>query len=228
MMGSYFGGSSMMGGSGSYQWMMGPAGYRWMFGGISAPAWMRGQRLPAAMMGTGTDPGQVMGRLWANAPGPRVSPSQAAALGTQAPAGARIDPAARTITFTSSSVHLVVLASPAGGPDETFRIAGIVNPAITVPAGAKVSIDVINADPDTAHGLVITASNGRSRWMPMMTDRPAFPGSALWFLGNPTTAGMHSGTLIFTATTPGTYHYPCPVPGHAQKGMTGTFTVSSD
>ena len=226
MMGGYFGGSSMMGGTGSYQWMMGPAGYRWMFGGTSAPAWMRGEQLPASMMGTSADPGQFMGRLWANAPGPRVSPGQAIALGSQAPAGARIDRAARTITFTTGGVHLTAVASPAGGPDETFRIAGLVNPTVVVPTGAKVSIQVINADPDTAHGLVISASSGRSSWMPVMTSRPAFIGSALWFLGNPTTAGMHAGTLTFTAATPGTYHYLCPVPGHAQKGMTGTFTVS--
>jgi plastocyanin len=32
-------------------------------------------------------------------------------------------------------------------------------------------------------------------------------------------------TIAFTATRPGTYHYLCPVPGHAHKGMTGTFTV---
>jgi len=65
--------------------------------------------------------------------------------------------------------------------------------------------------------------------MPMMTSQPAFTGSALWFLGNPTNAGMHTATLTFTATTPGTYHYLCPVPvpGHAQEGMTGTFTVSN-
>jgi rusticyanin len=226
MMGGYFGGTSMMGGTG-YGWMMGAAGYRWMFGGTSAPAWMRGEQLPAAMMGTGGDPGKVMGRLWASAPGPRVSPAQATALGSRVPARARIDRAARTITFTTSSVHLAAVASPAGGPDETFRIAGMVNPTITVPAGATVSIQVINADPDTAHGLVITASGGRSSWMPMMTDRAAFPGSALWFLGNPTSAGMHTGTFTFTAATPGTYHYLCPVPGHAQKGMTGLFTVSN-
>jgi rusticyanin len=226
MMGSYFGSSSMMGGTGGYRWMMGAAGYRWMFGGASAPAWMRGARLPTAMMGTGTDPGKFMGRLWANAPGPRVSPGQATALGSQIPAGARIDRAARTITFTTSGVHLAAVASPAGGPDGTFRIAGMVNPTVVVPAGAKVSIEVINAGPDTAHGLVISASDGRSSWMPMMTDRPAFTGSALWFLGNPTSAGMHTGTLTFTAATPGTYHYLCPVPGHAQKGMTGTFTVN--
>jgi rusticyanin len=227
MMSGYYGGSSMMGGSGNYQWMMGTTGYQWMFGGTSAPAWMRGAVMPGSMMETSTDPGKFMGQLWANAPGPRVSPGQAAQSGSQIPAGAHVNAGARTITFTTATVHLVAVASPAGGPDETFRIAGLVNPAITVPAGAQVSIQVINADPDTAHGLVITASSDVSSWMPMMTDRPAFAGSALWFQGNPTTAGMHTATLTFTATPPGTYHYLCPVPGHAQKGMTGTFTVSN-
>jgi rusticyanin len=225
MMGRLFNGGSMMG-SRPYGWMMGPAGYRWMTGAHGVPGWMRGGHFPAVMMGTGSDMGQFMGRLWANAPGPRVTQAQAAHLGSQTPAGARVDRAAGTVTFAASSVHLVAVASPAGGPDETFRIAGLVNPKLTVPAGARVSIEVVNADPDTAHGLVVTASAARSSWMPMMTGRPAFPGSALWFLGNPTSAGMHAATLTFTASTPGTYHYLCPVPGHAQKGMAGLFTVT--
>ena len=66
----------------------------------------------------------------------------------------------------------------------------------------------------------------RSGYMGMIMGRPAFPGAALWFPGNPTPAGMHAGTLTFTASTPGSYWYLCPVPGHGQKGMTGTFTVS--
>ena len=53
--------------------------------------------------------------------------------------------------------------------------------------------------------------------MPMMTPSPAFAGSALWFLGDPASAGMHTGTISFTAASPGNYHYLCPVPGHAQK-----------
>jgi rusticyanin len=227
MMSSYYGGSPMMGGSGSSQQMMGTAGYQWMFGGASAPAWMRGAVMPGAMMGTSADPGKFMGQLWANAPGPRVSPGQAGRLGSQIPAGARVDRAANTLTLTTATVELTVLASPSGGPDETFHAAGMTNPQVIVPTGAQVSIQVINADPDTAHGLVITASSGVSSWMPMMTARPAFPGSAVWFLGNPTPAGMHTATLTFTAATPGTYRYLCPVPGHAQKGMTGTFTVTS-
>lgn len=226
MMKGLYGGGTMMGGS-SYSWMMGATGYQWMMGGTAAPAWMRGSALPGFMMGTSSDPGQVMGSLFANAPGPRVSAARAAQLGSQVPAGATLDRAANRITFTGTSVRLTVLASPAGGPDETFRIAGLTDPAITVPAGAQVSIEVINADPDTAHGLVITASQDTSSSMPMVTARPAFPGSAIWFLGNPTPAGMHAATLSFTATTAGSYRYLCPIPGHAQKGMTGAFTVTS-
>ena len=229
MMGRYYGGSAgpMMGGTSGYGWMMGPAGYQWMFGGASAPAWMRGARWPFSMMGTSAAMGQFMGRLWAAAPGPRVSPQQAASSGDQVPAGAAVSRTAGTVTFTTRTIRLVALASPAGGPDETFRIAGLVNPKIIVRAGARVFIEVINADPDTAHGLVITASDTTGSWMPMMTARPAFAGSALWFLGNLTSGGMHEGTLTFTATTPGSYAYLCPVPGHAQKGMTGTFAVSA-
>ena len=231
MMTGYYGsgsGSGMMENS-SYGWMMSQAGYRWMTGGTGSPGWMTGA-LPPAMMGTGmmgggTDPGKIMGRLFASAPGPRVSAAQAAALGSQVPAGAQVSKADNTITFTTTTVRVTILASPAGGPDESFRAAGLINPRVIVPAGAHVAINLINADPDTAHGLVVTASDATGSWMPMMTARPAFPGSALWFLGNPTTAGMHQGTLAFTAGTPGTYHYLCPVPGHAQKGMTGTLTI---
>jgi rusticyanin len=241
MMTGYYGtgasGTPMMGGPstsyGSSGWMMSQSGYQWMTGGGTAsPGWMT-RVLPAGMMsgasmmggGAGTDPGKVMGRLFAGAPGPRVSAAQAAALGAQPPAGAQVSKAANTITVTNATVRLAIVASPAGGPDETFRIAGLVNPRVIVPAGASVTIQLINADPDTAHGLVITASSSDASWMPMMTARPAFAGSALWFLGDPTSAGMHAGAITFTATTPGTYHYLCPVPGHARKGMTGILTV---
>ncbi len=230
MMSGYYGdGNGMMGGSAN-GWMMSQAGYRWMTGsGTSSPGWMTGA-MPSAMMGNGmmgngSDPGKVMGTLFANAPGPRVSAAQATALGSQVPAGAQVSKTGNTITFTTAQVRLTLLASPAGGPEETFRAAGLVNPRIVVPAGARVSIQLVNTDSDTAHGVIVTASDARASWMPMMTARPAFTGSALWFLGNPTSAGMHEGTLTFTATTPGSYHYLCPVPGHAQEGMAGTLTV---
>jgi uncharacterized cupredoxin-like copper-binding protein len=57
--------------------------------------------------------------------------------------------------------------------------------AISVPAGAHVTIELVNADADMAHGLVITAAGAARSQMPMMTA----------------------------------------VPGHAQKGMAGAFTI---
>jgi rusticyanin len=221
-----FNGNSMMGG-GSYGWMMGSTGYRWMMGGTSAPGWMHGAALPGFMMGTGTDPGKVMGDLFANAPGPRVSPAEATRLGNEVPSDATVDTAHHRISFSTSTVHLVVLANPSRGPHETFRIAGMVNPTIGVHAGARVSIEVVNADLDTAHGFVVTAARSTPSSMPMMTTHPAFSGSALWFLGNPTSAGMHAGTLTFTAATPGTFDYLCAVPDHAKKGMLGKFVVAA-
>jgi rusticyanin len=218
--------SRMMGSTSSRSWMMGETGYRWMMGGLDAPAWMQGSALPGYMMGTSHDPGKIIGALFANAPGTRVNPAQAARLGRQIPADATVSSARHRITFSGTSVRLVVLASPAGGPDETFRIAGMVDPVVVVKAGAHISIQVVNADPDTAQGLVITASGAGSSWMPMLTARSAFTGSAVWFLGDPTSAGMHAATLSFTASTPGTYRYLCPVPGHAQEGMAGPFIVS--
>jgi rusticyanin len=194
-------------------------------GGSSAPGWMSGGILPNSMMGTSTDPGRVMGKLFANSPGPRVSPTTAARLGREIPRGATVNVAHNSVTFSGTNVHIAVIASPSGSTDDKFRVAGLVDPTIAVNAGARVNIEVINADADTSHGLVVTNSRSSSSWMPMMTASPAFSGSALWFLGNPTSAGMHTGTISFTASAKGTYKYLCPVPGHAQKGMVGTFKV---
>jgi rusticyanin len=221
------GGGSMMGGS-DYGWMMGNAGYGWMMGiGSVAPQWMQGQRLPGFMMGTSTDMGKVVGRLFAEAPGPRVSPSEAAALANEVPAGATVDEGSNRITFSGSPVRVTVVASPPRSPDETYHAAGLVNPTIVVPQGARVTVTVVNADPDTAHGLVVTSTGAATSHMPMVTAPEAFSGAAVWFLGNPTSAGMHEGSMTLTASTAGTYVYLCPVPEHAQKGMVGSFVVES-
>jgi rusticyanin len=220
MMKRYDGGS-MMGGS------TGSTSYSWMMGGANAPGWMSGGALPASMMGTNTNAGEVMGQLFANAPGPRVKLTEATRLGNQVPPGATVDRSNDQISFSSSVDDLVVLANPSGGAHETFRIAGLVNPRITVKSGARVSIELVNADADSADGFVVTTNGSASSPMPMTSAAPAFNGSALWFLGNSTTAGMHTGTFAFTANKEGTYQYLCPVPGQSRDGMNGTFVVSS-
>ena len=218
-------GGGMMGGTSNQGWMMAQQGYAWMMGGTATPGWMTGGSLPGSMMAGNTDPGKVMGKLFADAPGPRISPADAAMLGSQMPSGAAIDRAGNRLTFAGKTVHYTAIASPTGGPDETFRVAGLVNPTIVVRKGARVTVDVINADPDTSHGLVVTSAPAPFSSMPMMSAPPAFVGAAVWFLGNPTSAGMHEATLSFTASGSGTYSYLCAVPGHAQKGMVGKFVV---
>ena len=187
---------------------------------------MRDGTLPASMMGKSTDAGKVMGRLFANAPGPRVSTTEALRLGNDVPAGASVDRTHNHITLSGRSVHLVVLAGPSGNLHDTFRIAGLIDPTIVVQSGARVSIEVVNADSEAAQGLVIAAAGSAHSRMPMISATPSFTGSALWFLGNPTSAGMHAGTLTFTATKSGTFQYLCPVPGHAREGMVGAFVVA--
>ena len=97
-------------------WMMGQAGYQWMIGGVSAPGWMPGDTLPGFMMGAGagTDPGKIMGACGRTPPGrgsARRRPPRSAARSRQAPAR----PRANTITFTGTTVRLIVLASPPAG-----------------------------------------------------------------------------------------------------------------
>jgi rusticyanin len=225
MMGRHGGGMTGGNTSGS---MMSAQGYAWMMGGASAPGWMNAGTLPGGMLGDNTDPGEIMGSLFAESPGPRVTPEQAAALGNQTPAGATEDRAAHTITFTGGSVELTMLASPLTGRDMTYQAAGLTNPTVIVHSGATVTLTLINADPHTAHGITITTAAHPYGWMPMMAAAAAFPGASIWFLGDPTPAGMHQASVTFTANRIGTYHYLCAVPGHAQKGMFGTFTVVPD
>lgn len=226
VMGPYAG-NSMMGGAND-GWMMGASGYRWMMGGADAPGWMDGGSLPASLGAEGDDPGTIMGSLFADAPGPRISPAEATRLGKTVPAGALADTRSHRLIFSTTKVSFTVLASPSM-PQEDFEIAGMVNPTVVVPQGARVTIQFINADADMAHGLVITANAAAAtEAMPMMTAPPAFAGAALWFLGDATSAGMHTGALSFTASTAGTYAYLCPVPGHAREGMVGSFVVQSN
>jgi rusticyanin len=131
------------------------------------------------------------------------------------------------VAFTGRAVTLTVVAGPAGQSMYTFEIAGLSDPAISVPAGAQVTLRFVNADTDMAHGIVLTATDraASEAWMPMMNAAPAFHRAALWALGEADSSGAPTATAQFTASTAGTFTYLCPVPGHAQQGMTGTLTV---
>lgn len=176
----------------------------------------------------GQDPaGTMMGAAMANGGSQTVSPAEAQSLGDSVPAGATVDRAQNQLVFHTTDVQLAVLGSPQGGPDMTFRIAAIADPTIVVPKGAKVTVQFVNADADTAHGWLLTAAQRSFPYMGMMAGPPAFPGAFAVPLGDPTAAGMPTETITFTAGQSGKYTYLCPVPGHAQQGMHGVFEVTA-
>ena len=147
------------------------------------------------------------------------------ALANQRPAGAQVDPTTKTVRFTSAQVNLVVVASPPTA-DMKFRAAGIDDPTIEVPAGARISLEFINGDSDMAHMWLLQSGDSGAA-----SVQPGWGGGAHIAaappLGDPTSAGQPGETIAFTAPAPGTYHYDCPFPGHATQGMYGRLIVQS-
>jgi rusticyanin len=152
-----------------------------------------------------------------------VPRSQVKALSDQDPAGASIDTLTDTITFRATTVSLTVVAIAPGKPDMTFTVAGLTNPAIIVPRGTRVTVRFINNDTDEAHGWLITGNRPPFEFGQPAT--PAIAGAYAGVIGDPTSAGDGANTSSFTASDPGSYEYICPMPGHAQMGMHGSFTV---
>jgi rusticyanin len=181
---------------------------------------------PSARMGAmSANAGNAVGSMLAGRAPQVISPKQARTLGDQTPAGGTVDPQNNTLTFHASSVHLTVIANPPYGHDMTFRIAGLTNPTIVVPTGARVTVQFINGDSDSGHGWMVTTAKAPLPYMPMVASGVAFPGAFAHPLGDPTAAGWGSETISFDASKSGQFTYLCPLPGHAQKGMHGQFII---
>lgn len=174
----------------------------------------------------GYGPGMMGGGSGAGTADASVSPATAGQLGEATPRGATVDRDANTLTFTGQQVDLTVLGAPSDGPDETFRVAGLTNPTIVVPAGAQVTVELINADVGMQHDWLVTRSQPPFGSMGMMLGAPVAMGAATGTLPEATSAAMPATTITFDAATPGRYTYLCSVPGHAAEGMYGTFLVT--
>jgi len=151
-----------------------------------------------------------------------VTATQARPLGNSLPAGAHVNRQANTITFSGRTVSFTVVAVPPGGPDMTFRIGGLANPTLVIPHDTSVQVQFINADPDEAHGWQITSAEPPFEFDP---GPVAIAGASARPLGDPVPPGDGAETITFQAGKPGTYHYVCPMPGHAQMGMNGALDI---
>ncbi len=170
------------------------------------------------------DGGGMMGFGAAGAASASVAPSEADRLGRAVPAGAVVDQSTSTVTFSGADVQLTALAAPSDGPDETFRIAGLTNPTIVFPAGARVTLELINADPGMPHNWLMTTADPPFGPLGMMMSFVT-PGAATETLPNAGDSAMPATTITFAAPPAGRYTYLCSVPGHAEKGMFGTLIV---
>ncbi len=89
------------------------------------------------------------------------------------------------------------------------------NPDLKVKSGDSVTFKVENAG-KSFHSFAVVSD----------ADDPntILFSSAIKSANNPMKPG-ESGEVTFTAGAPGSYHYICTVPGHAQLGMSGNFIV---
>ncbi len=145
-----------------------------------------------------------------------LSMSQAAAANrTETPGVASAD--RKTLTFREKAVRLVVHSGPANDM-LSYRIAGLRNPTLIVPAGATIKALFINTDGDMMHNLRFTV------------QKPPFKGpvksAGTTNLPHKSETANHAEDLTMRVPThAGTYTYLCTVPGHAPGGMYGTLIV---
>ena len=141
----------------------------------------------------------------------KIEIAPAAGGAAAAPSGASVTATGNKVEFTVSFVmsddFKTYAFNALSGPDS--------NPAITVKSGDTVTIHVKNGSKSFhAFGIVVDPNN---------------PSDVLWSSAvatpdNPLKPGKN-GDVTFVAGAPGTYHYICTVPGHAQLGMDGKFVV---
>lgn len=134
-----------------------------------------------------------------------------------------INKAGNTLTFSGSRIRILALA----GPEDamfSYRIAGLTNPTLRVPAGTRLRLTVVNVDDDMTHDLVISSPHDS------FSQRPEVPPHAV---RTTLLAARHGETfqgevLLIQALRPGSYDYFCSVPGHAKGGMHGRLEVLRD
>jgi rusticyanin len=123
-------------------------------------------------------------------------------------------PDKKTLTFSQKIVRIVAHSGPANDM-LSYRIDGLRNPTIVVPAGTTIKVLYINTDDDMTHNLRFGAQH--------IASAPS--------VGTPNLA--HRGEGVFYAADvtlrvpkkPGTYYYFCTIPGHAPGGMWGAIRV---
>ncbi|HEX6124393.1 MAG TPA: sulfocyanin-like copper-binding protein [Pyrinomonadaceae bacterium] len=124
------------------------------------------------------------------------------------------------LTFGEREIRLVVTT----GPEDdmlSYRIQGVRNPNLVVPAGATIRILFVNSDVDMRHDIRFGHVVGEFPLVPEITDTA---GSAK-LTSRGETDVLQAEELVLKANSNGAYKYFCSVRGHAKDGMWGNVFV---
>ncbi len=124
------------------------------------------------------------------------------------------------LTFTEKEIRLVI----ATGPEDdmlSYRINGVRNPNLVVPAGAILKILFVNSDEDMRHDIRFGHAAGEFAIAPETTETVGTQK-----LTAKSEGGIYQAEeIVVKAAENGAYNYFCSVRGHAKGGMWGNIFV---
>ncbi len=125
-----------------------------------------------------------------------------------------------TLTFAEKDIRLVVTT----GPEEdmlSYRIQGVRNPTLVVPAGATLRILFVNVDEDMKHDIRFGHVMGNFLASPDIKETAGTDKMA----SKEPEGTMHAVDFVIKANEDGMYKYFCSVGSHAKGGMWGNIAV---
>ena len=125
------------------------------------------------------------------------------------------------ITYTGKEIRLVVVT----GPEDdmlSYRIQGVRNPNLIVPAGATLKLLFVNIDSDMRHDIRFAHFPGEFE---DIVDAAESAGSTKLTSRAEGTKAFNGEEMVLTANEEGAYKYFCSVRTHAKGGMWGNIFV---
>lgn len=124
------------------------------------------------------------------------------------------------LTFAQAEVRLIVVT----GPEDdmlSYRIQGVRNPNLVVPAGTVLRILFVNADVDMRHDVRFGHVTGEFAIAPEI----ASTAGSIKLTSRREGDILEAEELVIKSNDPGAYKYFCSVRGHAKGGMWGNIFV---
>ncbi|HEV8592960.1 MAG TPA: hypothetical protein VGQ55_12720, partial [Pyrinomonadaceae bacterium] len=125
-----------------------------------------------------------------------------------------------TLTYSGKEIRLVVVT----GPEDdmlSYRIQGVRNPNLVVPAGATLKILFINLDADMHHDLRLGHVIGEFDLAPDIAETAG----STKLMAKSQDGVLDAEELVLKAETSGAFKYFCSVRTHAKGGMWGNILV---